>query len=69
MRPDKLTARELEVARLVSEATTNSGISDSLGISEHTVRSHLRAIRRKLGLGNRVAIAVWYARDGWPNDG
>jgi len=49
-----LTAREDEIIALVSKAMSNAQIARSLGISEGTVKRHLRNIYRKLGAVSRV---------------
>ena len=58
----KLTARELEVLRYVAEGRKNRDISVQLGISENTVKNHVRNILEKLRLHSRVQ-AVRYAID------
>jgi DNA-binding NarL/FixJ family response regulator len=55
-----LTAREIEVLRLVATGRTNRAIADGLGISEKTVARHLSNIFTKLGLTSRAA-ATGYA--------
>lgn len=59
--PD-LSARESEVLRLLSEGQSNQEIGEQLGISERTVRFHLRNIYDKLGLKRGQAIA-WAVRN------
>jgi two-component system NarL family response regulator len=58
----KLTLRELEVLRYVAEGRKNRDISQTLGISENTVKNHVRNILEKLRLHSRVQ-AVRYAID------
>ncbi len=53
-----LTKRELEVARGVATGATNAEISARLFTSEATVKTQLRSVLEKLGLGNRVELAV-----------
>ena len=57
-----LTDRELEVIRFVSKGLQNKDIASALGISEGTVKLHVHHIYAKLGLGNRIDLAV-YARN------
>jgi DNA-binding CsgD family transcriptional regulator/tetratricopeptide (TPR) repeat protein len=54
-----LTARELEVARLVATGATNREIATALYISPKTVAAHIEHILTKLGVGRRTEIAVW----------
>lgn len=56
-----LTAREWQVARLVSAGETNAAIAPALGISPRTVDSHVEHILAKLGAGRRMEIATWVA--------
>jgi ATP/maltotriose-dependent transcriptional regulator MalT len=52
-----LTARELEVARLVVDRRTNPEIAAELFLSQKTVETHLRNAFRKLGVSSRVELA------------
>lgn len=54
-----LTARQLEVIRLVALGQTNQAIGRELFITEHTVKAHLVKILGKLGLGNRVQLTAY----------
>lgn len=47
---DGLTAREVEVLRLMAEGRTNSGIARQLWVAERTVEAHVRSILTKLDL-------------------
>jgi DNA-binding NarL/FixJ family response regulator len=60
--PDTLTAREIEVVRLVATGLANREIAGRLSISERTVKFHVSAILSKLGAGNRTQ-AVRIARE------
>jgi ATP/maltotriose-dependent transcriptional regulator MalT len=52
----QLTPREAEVAVLVRENMSNREISDTLGITQHTVESHLKSIFNRLGIRSRWQI-------------
>jgi DNA-binding CsgD family transcriptional regulator len=56
-----LTAREVEVARLVATGSTNRQIASSLSIAPKTVGSHIEHILAKLGAARRAEIAAWAA--------
>jgi predicted ATPase/DNA-binding CsgD family transcriptional regulator len=54
-----LSARELEVARLVADGLANKAIAAQLHLSVRTVESHVRNGLAKLGLDNRTQLATW----------
>jgi DNA-binding CsgD family transcriptional regulator len=54
---EALTARELEVARLVVDRKTNPEIAAKLFLSQKTVETHLRHAFRKLDISSRVELA------------
>ncbi|RSO03040.1 DNA-binding response regulator [Streptomyces sp. WAC 06783] len=58
--PDGLTAREVEVLRLVAEGLSNPEIARSLHVSNATVKTHINNLFAKAGLRNR-AQAIHYA--------
>ena len=59
-----LTARELEVLRLLAEGADNAAIGNALSISKHTVKQYVTNILEKLELQNRVQAAVYAVRAG-----
>lgn len=63
-----LTDREAEVLKLVARAMTNRQIGEELGISEQTVKNHLKHIVQKLQLKNRVGLAMYAKRVGLDRD-
>ena len=52
--------REHFIIQLVAEGFKNRDIADSLGTTEHVIKNDLRMIYDKLGLWNRVELALWY---------
>lgn len=58
----ELTAREVDVLRLLGEGYANKSIARELGISERTTRTHVSRILAKLGLTSRTQAALWIAR-------
>ena len=59
-----LTARELEVLRLVAHGLTNPEIAEKLFVSDHTVHRHLANILNKLSVSSRAAAVAQAARRG-----
>ncbi len=58
-RAGPLTARELEVLRLVAAGKSNRDIAEALTISPHTVGRHLQNIFMKLDLSSRAAATAY----------
>jgi DNA-binding NarL/FixJ family response regulator len=62
LRPN-LTARELEVLRLAADGLTNRQIGRRLGISENTVKNHIRNVLEKLHLHTRMEAVLYAVRE------
>lgn len=52
--------RESRVIELVAQGLKNRDVADAIGTTEHVVKNYLRVIYDKLGLWNRVELALWY---------
>jgi len=52
--------REQLVIELVAQGLKNREVAESIGTTEHVVKNYLRVIYDKLGLWNRVELALWY---------
>lgn len=61
---DLLTPRENEILSLLAEGQSNKVIARNLGISDGTVKLHVKAILRKLGIHSRVEAAVLAIQSG-----
>jgi DNA-binding NarL/FixJ family response regulator len=53
-----LTRREREIALLVAEGGANKEIAERVGVTERTVKAHLTTIFRKLGVSDRLRLAL-----------
>ena len=64
--PEKvgLTARQIEVLRLMARGKSNRDIANLLGLSEGTVKIHLSAVFRALGVNSRAQAIVAISRKG-----
>jgi len=60
----ELSAREIEVLRLVADGRSNKAIGQTMGLSALTVKSHLARIARKLGTGDRAGMVAVAMRGG-----
>jgi DNA-binding CsgD family transcriptional regulator/ArsR family metal-binding transcriptional regulator len=59
----KISGREIEVLRLITEGFTNKEIARILKVSQNTVKSHVTHIFNKLGVNDRTQAAVWAAQN------
>lgn len=57
--PVELTCKEAETLELVAGGHSNNAIARRLGVSPHTVKSHLYNLFRKIGAKNRVQAVRW----------
>ncbi len=60
-----LTARELDVLRMLAEGSSNREIADTLVISENTAANHVRSILLKTGAANRTQAATYAISREW----
>lgn len=60
-----LTTRETAVLSLVANGLSTAAISRQLGITDHTVKNHLRNVNQKLGVRCRAHAVAIAARAGW----
>lgn len=63
-RPPSLTAREQEILSMLAEGLPNKGIAARLGISDHTVKTHVEAVFEKLGASTRAEAVARAVRFG-----
>ncbi len=59
-----LTAREVEIARLIAKGLSNRAIAEKLIIAETTVRAHVSNILSKLHLASRNQVTLYVLREG-----
>lgn len=59
-----LTHRENEILQLLAKGESNKEIANTLNISEHTVKIHLKNILKKLHMNNRVQAAIYAYQQG-----
>ncbi|WP_231950372.1 response regulator transcription factor [Allokutzneria albata] len=59
-----LTRRDVEVVRLVASGLSNAGIAAELGLSEPSVKNRVTKVLAKLGLDNRVQLAIFALKVG-----
>ena len=58
-----LTNREMEIISLLSAGASNQQIAEKLCVSEHTVKSHLYNIFRKINVNNRIQALNWIQKN------
>jgi DNA-binding NarL/FixJ family response regulator len=60
--PVRVTSRELQIIESLVHGWTAREVAVELGISWHTVRTHIRNIYEKVGVSNRVELVHWKQR-------
>lgn len=55
---EELSARELDVLKLIAKGFSNDEIARTLFISPHTVKNHVSNIYRKMGMDDRTQVAI-----------
>jgi len=58
--PHGPSEREQLIIQRVAEGCKNREIADAIGTTEHMVKNYLRVIYDKLGMWNRVELALWH---------
>lgn len=61
---DSLTAREIEVVKMIGEGLKNKSIAERLSISDATVRHHLSSIYGKVGVDDRLNLVIFAYQKG-----
>jgi DNA-binding NarL/FixJ family response regulator len=52
--------QEWRVIKFVAQGLKNTEIAEAMGTTRYVIANHIRAIYDKLGLWNRVELALWY---------
>ncbi len=65
----EFTAREEQIVAQIAEGKSNKLIARELGISDGTVKVHVKNILRKLNLSSRLETAVWAFENGYSSGG
>ena len=64
-----LSEREQQIVQLVSQGYKNSAIAQHIHISEQTVKNHLHSIFNKVGVSDRLDLALYAVHKGWHLNG
>lgn len=59
-----LAKREFQIAVMIANGKLDKEITNELGIMLPTTRTHINRIREKLGVNNRIEIALWMHKQG-----
>jgi two-component system nitrate/nitrite response regulator NarL len=63
-----LTTRELEIVKLIAQGMTNKDVARECDIAEETVKRHLKNIFDKVGVWNRLELALFAINNGLVGD-
>lgn len=58
----QLTSRQKQILALIRQGFTNLQIGNAIGLREKTVKSHITALFKALGVTNRTQAAMWNER-------
>lgn len=64
LHPSNLTRRELDILKMIARGITNKEIAHKVGLSNHTVNTHLVHIFRKLGVYSRTEATLYTLKEG-----
>lgn len=64
-----LTAREIEVLRLVARGLSTKQVAQALGISRKTAANHTERVYAKIGVTNRALASLFAVRHGFVDPG
>ncbi len=64
VKTSELTERETTVVKLIAAGYTNDAIAFRVKVGYETIKSMVKRIRSKLGLGSRTEIATWAGKNG-----
>jgi two-component system nitrate/nitrite response regulator NarL len=64
---DRLSGRESQILHCLVQGLPNKLIANNLGISEATIKVHLKMLLRKLHVSNRTQAAIWGVNHGFQN--
>jgi DNA-binding NarL/FixJ family response regulator len=63
-----LSAREIQIVRLIAQGKTNDEIAAELSLSPRTVHSHIASAFKKVDVSNRTQLAVYALTNGLLED-
>jgi two-component system nitrate/nitrite response regulator NarL len=67
-RPARLSPRERQIVTFIAAGCSNQQIADCLGLKTQTIKNHLCRMYDKLGVSNRVHLAVFAVSHGMNSD-